>query len=89
LSPTSPPVIDLARFPADPVHVNGVNVAMNAFDPANPLVGVSGIAVNFTGMATRLGEAGYKKRVYSGKADFGMAWKEQTPEGRGYTHTAY
>lgn len=73
----------------DPIHVNAQNVDMMAFDPTNPLIGVSGIPVNMTGMATRLGEAGYQKRVYSGKADFGMAWREQTPEGRGYTHTAY
>ena len=42
-----------------------------------------------TGLASRLAEAGYKHRVFAGKADFGMAYREQTPMGRGYTSALY
>jgi hypothetical protein len=61
---------------------------MNSLDVTNPLVGVSGIPVNMSCLATRMAEAGYNKRSFSGKADFGMAWPEQTPQGRGYTSVA-
>ena len=59
------------------IHVNAQNVGMEAFDPTQPLTGVAGIPVNMTGMASRLGEAGYTHRVFAGKADFGMAHHEQ------------
>jgi arylsulfatase B len=73
----------------NPIHVNAQNVDMASFDPENPLTGLSGIPVNMTGLAERLAAVGYTRRVYSGKADFGMAYKRQTPIGRGYNHALF
>jgi len=73
----------------NPVHVNAQNVNMSRWDPKNPLVGVAGIPVNMTGFAQRLAEAGYRHRVFAGKADFGMAYEKQTPMGRGYTDALF
>jgi arylsulfatase A-like enzyme len=73
----------------NPVHVNAQNVGMNSWDPANPFQGVSGIPVNMTGFAQRMAEAGYKHRVFAGKADFGMAYEKQSPMGRGYTDALF
>lgn len=42
-----------------------------------------------TGFAQRMGEAGYRHRVFAGKADFGMAYYKQSPMGRGYTDALF
>lgn len=73
----------------NPIHVNAQNVAMTRFDPENPRTGISGIPLNMTGFAQRLGEAGYKHRIFAGKADIGMAYYRQTPMGRGYTDALF
>merc|ERR1719265_2368263 len=73
----------------NPIHVNAQNVAMTRFDPENPRTGISGIPLNMTGFAQRLGEAGYKHRTFAGKADIGMAYYKQTPMGRGYTDALF
>jgi len=73
----------------NPIHVNAQNVGMQRFDPTHPLTGIAGIPVKMTGMATRLAEAGYKHRVFSGKWDAGMAHKEQSARGRGYPDALY
>jgi len=57
---------------------------MQSLNPQDPFNGVSGIPVNMTGFAQRLAEAGYKHRVFAGKADFGMAYQKSTPMGRGW-----
>ena len=62
---------------------------MTRFDPANPLIGISGIPVNMTGFAQKLGDAGYQHRVFAGKSDIGMAHQRQTPMGRGYTDALF
>ena len=62
---------------------------MQNWDPQNPYISVSGIPVNMTGFAQRVAEAGYKRRVFAGKADFGMAYHKQTPMGRGYTDALF
>ncbi len=62
---------------------------MQNWDPTNPYTSVSGIPVNMTGFAQRIAEAGYKRRVFAGKADFGMAYYKQTPMGRGYTDALF
>jgi arylsulfatase A-like enzyme len=73
----------------NPIHVNAQNVGMNSWDPAHPYTGVSGIPVNMTGFAQRMAEAGYKHRIFAGKADFGMAYFKQSPMGRGYTDALF
>lgn len=73
----------------NPIHVNANNFAMTRFDPKNPLTGISGVAVNMTGFAQRLSEAGYKHRSFAGKWDAGMAYHRQTPMGRGYTDALF
>jgi arylsulfatase I/J len=66
-----------------PVHVNVQNVAPEVYNHSDVIGGYQGIAKPFTGIATKLKQAGYATHMI-GKWDAGMATTNHTPIGRGY-----
>lgn len=67
----------------NPIHVNVLNDDFRSHNPKDPIGGQQGIPRNMTTIAAKLKSAGYATHAV-GKWNAGMAYKAQTPHGRGY-----
>ena len=67
-----------------PTHVNIKNLEPDVRNPADPVAGFAAIPRNMTGIATKMRAAGYATHQV-GKWDCGMATRDHTPAGRGYS----
>jgi arylsulfatase B len=55
----------------NPLQVNPLNLEPDVANPSDPIGGFAGIARNFTGIAAKLAQAGYRTH-FAGKWDAGM-----------------
>ena len=72
----------------NPTHVNVLNSPIIQHNPADPIAGFQGAAVNFTGIAEKLKGVGYSTHMV-GKWNAGMAHQRQSPAGRGYDSSLF
>lgn len=66
-----------------PVHVNDQQLGPDHYNQNDTISGYAGIPRNITGLAEKLGKAGYVTHQV-GKWDAGMATPDHTPKGRGF-----